>query len=216
MSRATRPLPPLPQPNAFTQSPSLDVAESSSSGFSTPSLPDDCQTSATVSVKFAPLPKIGPRERKASNHPLGIAARSRILQQRRDAAQMQYYRQPGIYSDLEDRSEGFIPREVEEEDPLEVLGRLIADKSKSLWRRATSKASTKQSNKVKDGTRGVVNETIAQEEKKHTAIKSRPARREGVPPISSSSTPVNETSEISKNKSGGTTKGGGAIGSGSV
>lgn len=208
MSPTTRPLPPLPH----TQSP---AAESSSSRFSTPSCTDDCQTSATVSVKFAPLPKIGPRDRKTSTHPLGIAARSRILQQRRDAAQIiQGHRRPGIWSDLEEPSERFIPREVQEEDPLEVLGRLIADKSKSLWRRATSKASTKQSDKVKEGTRGDVNETTAQEEK-HMAIQSWQARREGVP-MSSPLTPVNETSEISKNKSGGATKGGGAIGSGGV
>jgi hypothetical protein len=198
MSRDT---PPLPGPKSSV-SLSLDAAESSSSCFSTSS-PDDYPSSPTVNVKFAPLPKISSRERKLSTHPLGLAARSRILQQqRRDAAQAQEIPQPGTWSDVDGRSETLLPLELQEEDPLEVLGRIIVEKGKSLWRRATSK---KPSDKVKDG-RGVVSETAAQEER-HTAVQSPPPPScEGVPPGQSPSGPPNQTSGVSKQKSGGMAK----------
>jgi hypothetical protein len=117
---------------------------------------DDCQPSlaehtlryavslpiipSTMSVKFAPLPEIGPRKRK-SNYPLGVAARSQLLQQRRENTRAQgTYRQPPLWSEDDDeRPTMHVPEEAEEEDPLEVLGRLIADKSKSLWRRVAFK-----------------------------------------------------------------------------
>ncbi|KAN0133666.1 hypothetical protein V8E53_008390, partial [Lactarius tabidus] len=91
---------------------------------------------STTSVKFAPLPEIGPRKRR-SNHPVGIAARSQMLQQRKENVGTQgIYQKPPLWSDLE------APEEVEEKDPLEVLGRLIADKSKSFWRRVASKGNS--------------------------------------------------------------------------
>jgi hypothetical protein len=205
MSRHTRPTPSVPNPSTSQRSLSLDATESTSSGFSTPSSPDDPHSSSTVNVKFAPLPETRPRDRNSPSYPLGIAARSRILQQRRDVVRIPGYREPGTWSDAERRSEGCMPIEVQEEDPLEVLGKLIADKSRSLWRRATSKASSKQSDKVKDGTRSVVSETTAQKDK-HTAVHSQPPSREVVPPEPSSSGPLKQTSEISKKKkSGGTT-----------
>jgi hypothetical protein len=200
MSRDTRPIPPLPEPKSSISQRSLspDAAESSSSCFSTSS-PDDCQSSSspTVNVKFAPLPKISPRERKLSSHPIGIAARSRILQQRRDAAQTQGAPQPGIWSDVDERSERFIPLELQEEDPLDVLGRIVVEKSKLLWRRATSK---KRSDKVNDETRGiVVSETTTQEER-NAAVQSPAPSRNGVPLGQSSSGPLNQTSEVSEQK----------------
>ncbi|KAI0306684.1 hypothetical protein B0F90DRAFT_796236 [Multifurca ochricompacta] len=159
ISRTIRPLPPIPQPSSSVaqRSLSLDVPEPPSSGSSTPSLSDDSQPPleehtlrsslslpiippSIVNVKFAPLPEIGPRKRK-SNHPLGIGARSRMLQQRKEVTRVQgVYRQPRMWSDLDERSMMHTPDEAQEDDPLEVLGRLIADKSKSLWRRVASKA----------------------------------------------------------------------------
>jgi hypothetical protein len=67
----------------------------------------------------------------------------------------------------------FIPDELQEEDPLEVLGRFIAAKSKSLWRRASK---GKQTGKVE--TRGVVSETTMDEERNP----SRPPNCEQVLP----------------------------------
>lgn len=149
MTRAIRPLPPIPQ-TPLTHRSSLDTTDPSSSGSSTPALSDECQPSleehalrhtvslptipSTTSVKFAPLPEIGPRKRR-SNHPVGIAARSQMLQQR-NAGTQGIYRKPPLWSDLE------APEEVEEKDPLEVIGRLIADKSKSFWRRVASKGNS--------------------------------------------------------------------------
>jgi hypothetical protein len=121
---------------------------------------------------------------------------------RRDAAQTQGTPQPGICSDVDGRSERFIPLELQE-DPLDVLGRIIVEKSKSLCRRATSK---KRSDKVKDETRSiVVSETTAQEER-HAAVQSPPPSREGVPLGQSSSSPLNQTSEVSQQRSGGMVK----------
>lgn len=149
MTHAIRPLPPIPQ-TPLTHRSSLDTTDPPSSGSSTPALSDECQPSleehalrhtvslpivpSTTSVKFAPLPEIGPRKRR-SNHPVGIAARSQMLQQRNVGTQG-IYRKPPLWSDLE------APEEVEEKDPLDVLGRLIADKSKSFWRRVASKGNS--------------------------------------------------------------------------
>ena len=153
MSHAIRPLPPIPPPLPRS---SLDAADPSSSGSTTPALSDDSQPPlaehtirysvslptipSTATVKFAPLPEIGPRRRR-SNYPLGVAARSQMLQQRRENTRM--YRQPLLWSeDLDERPTMHVPEEVEEEDPLEALGRLIANKSKSLWRRVAFKVNT--------------------------------------------------------------------------
>src|SRR5258707_15765997 len=110
MSHAIRPLPPIPT----VQRSSLDAADPSSSGSSTPASSDDfqpplpehtlrCAVSLpiippTMTVKFAPLPEISPRKRK-SNFPLGVAARSQMLQQRREHARIQNtYRHTHIWS----------------------------------------------------------------------------------------------------------------------
>lgn len=186
MTRAIRPLPPIPQPPTV-QRPSLDTADpSSSSSSSTHALSDECQPRleehalrhtvslpiipSTTSVKFAPLPEIGPRKRR-SNYPLGVAARSQLLQQRRENQGI--YRQPPVWSDHDAPEE-----EEEEEDPLEVLGRLIADKSKSLWRRVASKGNS--SGKHDAASRDVNEETTTQEEE-HLVSPSASLRREELP-----------------------------------
>jgi len=73
----------------------------------------------------------------------------------------------------------------EQEDPLEAFLRLIADKSKSLWKRVTSKA------KQSDNTGAT---TMVEEER--DAVQSRPLNREGVP---STSDHPNHARGISKN-----------------
>ncbi len=151
MSHATRPLP------SIHQQPPDPMA----SGSSTPAVSDECQPSleehsleytvaslpmihSTTTVKFAPLPEIEPRKRK-SNYPLGIAARSQMLQQRRGNARLQgIYRHPPLWSDLDESAVLHVPEEAQEGDALQVLGRLIADKSKSLWRRVSSKNSSNE------------------------------------------------------------------------
>jgi hypothetical protein len=188
MSNVARPLPSIPKSDD-----SLDVGQVSSPSASTPSTPslfDDClhpsegrslQSSAslpivspTANVQFAPLPEINPRDRR-STRPLGMAARSQMLQQRRQIQMQNGQRHPREWSDLDDRPMVYIPDE-EEEDPLESFARFIADKSKSLWRRVTSKA--KQSDE--DETTDIASEV----EGERGAVQSRPPKREGVPSTS--------------------------------
>jgi hypothetical protein len=95
-----------------------------------------------------------------------------MLQQRR--IQMQNSQQhPRVWSDPDDRPMVYIADE-EEEDPLETFVRFIADKSKSLWKRVTSKA--KQSDE--DETTGIASEA-AVAEREPGAVQSRPPKHEG-------------------------------------
>lgn len=103
-------------------------------------------------------------------------------------------RHPRAWSDLDGRRVVFTPVEVREDDPLEVLGRFIADKSKSLWRQVIPRA--KQSDEVETGG-GVSEITIDEEERQAVSVQSRPPNRE-VP----SSDPPNQTGEFSINNSG--------------
>jgi hypothetical protein len=200
-AKPLHPTPPTPQPHAGQRFLSLDVggvqlaSSACSSTHSILSLSDGCQPPseerslqssislpnmpATVNVKFAPLPKIGPRDVK-SIRPLGVAARSQMLQHKREMQMQGVQRHPRIWSGLDDRQLDFIPDELQEEDPLEVLGRFIAAKSKSLWRRVSSKG--KQSGKVE--TRGVVSETTMDGERK-PFVPSRPPNCEQLLPSSS-------------------------------
>jgi len=86
-------------------------------------------------------------------------------------------RHPRVYSDPDGRPMVCISDE-EEEDPLETFVRFIADKSKSLWKRVTSKA--KQSDE--DEATGVASGAIAVEGDQ--AVQSRPPKREAVPSTS--------------------------------
>ena len=214
----TKPLPPTPQPHAGQRSSSLDVGEVSlassagSSTLSTPSLSEGCQPPSeepslqssislpnmptTANVKFAPLPKIGPRDIR-STRPLGVAARSRMLQQKREIRMQSVQRHP---PGLDDREMDFIPDEVQEEDPLEVLGRLIAAKSKSFWRRVSSKGKLSG----KDETGDVVSETTTDGGERTPFVSSRPPNCEQVLP--SPSDPPDDTKDISKNNIGCTVK----------
>jgi hypothetical protein len=76
------------------------------------------------------------------------------------------------HSDPDDRPMLYISDE-EEEDPLESFVRFIADKSKSLWKRVTSKA--KQSDE--DETTGIASEAAVVESE---VVQSRSQKREGV------------------------------------
>jgi hypothetical protein len=177
---------------------------STSSTPSIPSLSDGCQprseehsiqssispsnSPATVNVKFAPLPNVGPRDVR-STRPLGVAARSRMLQQKRGPRMQGVQRQPRTWSDCDDGHDDLIPDEAREEDPLEVFGRFIASKSKSLWRRVSSKG--KQSRK--DETGRVVGESTTDGEEQTAFVQSRPPNHERLP--SSSDDPPNPNEE---------------------
>ena len=106
----------------------------------------------------------------------------------------QHPHDPHAWSGVDDRQMDFIPDEVQEEDPLEVLGRFIAAKSKSLWRRVSSKG--KQSGK--DETEGVVSETTTDGGEQKPS--SRPPIREQLLP--SSSDPPDDVGNIPKSKIG--------------
>ncbi|KAH9079294.1 hypothetical protein EDB83DRAFT_2310981 [Lactarius deliciosus] len=59
-----------------------------------------------------------------------------------------------------------VPEEVHEEDPLDILGRLIADKSKSLWKRVASKGNPSD----KHAASGDVNEEATTHEEDHAVL----------------------------------------------
>ncbi|KAF8503680.1 hypothetical protein F5888DRAFT_1020733 [Russula emetica] len=196
MSNAVRPLPSIPK----SDNP-LDVGPVSSPAASTPSIPsssEDClhpseqrslQSSAslpivppTANVQFAPLPEINPRDRR-STRPLGMAARSQMLQQRRQIQMQNGQRHPRVWSDPDDRPMDYISDE-EEEDPLETFVRFIADKSKSLWKRVTSKAKPSDEDETTGivseanvvGERGAVESQIPAAEARRGAINVGPSR----------------------------------------
>ena len=117
-----------------------------------------------------------------------------MLQQRRENQGI--YKPPPIWSDLD------VPEEVEEEDALEVLGRRIADKGKSLWRRVASKGNS--SGKHATVTSGDVNEetvTTTHEEEHHDAAFPSGSLESSLP-----SDPPNRTLELSNNNGGDTVK----------
>lgn len=99
--------------------------------------------------------------------------------------------------DLDDRQMDFIPDEVQEEDPLEVLGRFIAAKSKSLWRRVSSKE--KQSGK--EETEDVVSETTTDGGDREPLDSSRPPNREQLLPSSSDPPEDTRTVKVSSSDS---------------
>jgi len=104
-------------------------------------------------------------------------------------------RQPGAWPDLDDRHMDFVPDEVQEEDPLEVFGRYISAKSKSLWRRVSSKGKQPE----RDETGDVVSEAPTDGEERKLLVQSRAPNREQLP---SSSEPPDEVRESSKIKMG--------------
>lgn len=201
MSNAARPLPSIPKSDD-----SLDVGQVSSSTPSIPSLFEDClhhsegrslRSSAslpivppTVNVQFAPLPEINPKDRK-STRPLGMAARSQMLQQRRQIQMQTGQQHPRVWSDPDDRPVVYISDE-EEEDPLETFVHFIADKSKSLWKRVTSKA--RQSDE--DETTDIAGEATVVEGER--AVQSWPPNSEGAPVPSTSEGDSDQARRISK------------------
>lgn len=84
-------------------------------------------------------------------------------------------RHPRVWSDPDDRPMAYFSDE-EEEDPLDTFVRFIADKSKSFWKRVTSKA--KQSDEYE--TTGIAGEA-AVVEGRLGAVQSRPPKHEGAP-----------------------------------
>jgi hypothetical protein len=101
-----------------------------------------------------------------------MAARSQMLQQRKQIQMQNGQRHSRVWSDPDDRPMVCISDE-EEEDPLETFVRFIADKSKSLWKRVTSKA--KQSDE--DETTGIASEATVVEGERG-AVQSRPPNSE--------------------------------------
>lgn len=118
-----------------------------------------------------------------------------MLQQKREMRMQGVQRQPGAWPDLDDRHMDFVPDEVQEEDPLEVFGRYISAKSKSLWRRVSSKGKQPE----RDETGDVVSEAPTDGEERKLLVQSRAPNREQLP---SSSEPPDEVRESSKIKMG--------------
>ncbi|KAI0312388.1 hypothetical protein OF83DRAFT_661493 [Amylostereum chailletii] len=88
-------------------------------------------------IKFAPLPTIEPRKRK-SNVQLGVAARSRMIQQRRAAREENQNTPTWTQSDMEEPAVHEEPGPMDE-DPFEVFGKYVIGKGRHLWRRVSHK-----------------------------------------------------------------------------
>ncbi|TFK54687.1 hypothetical protein OE88DRAFT_1731999 [Heliocybe sulcata] len=107
---------------------------------SLPSLPTHSNGST---VKFAPLPVA---EKPRSRHPsfqYGVGSRSQILRNRRLMQEMQAAAERGETIYVTDGGEtvtvSTISSPTKEEDPVIVLGRRMADVSRSLWRKVARK-----------------------------------------------------------------------------
>ncbi|KAI0053950.1 hypothetical protein FA95DRAFT_18288 [Auriscalpium vulgare] len=148
MVLSVRPLPPLPPSTHGEHTRQSEPSSSRSSSISSDEPSISNQTSdvhilrssnslpnySALAVKFAPLPVIEPRKRK-SNVQLGIAARSRMIQQRRaTAGPYTHDPPPPLWNEPPHRQEM-----DEEDDPFEVLGKFVVGKGKSLWRRVSQK-----------------------------------------------------------------------------
>ncbi|THH20889.1 hypothetical protein EW146_g570 [Bondarzewia mesenterica] len=129
---------PSPSPTSSDGHPANDSSSEVHAFKSTASLPN-CSASSSPSITFAPLPKLAPRKRK-STIPLGVAARSRMIQQRRMMTGGQGRPTP-IWTDLDEEAVNGPVNEVDVEDPLEVFGKYMVEKSKHLWRRVSHKGS---------------------------------------------------------------------------
>ena len=191
----------LPQSAIPQAHESLDVGQASSSSSSTPSTPSLFErpleesplpvVPPAVNVQFAPLPEIGPRDRR-SNYPLGVAARSRMIQQKRNSRVQSHE-----WSDTNGRPVVCIP--VEEDDVLDPFVRFIADKSKSLWKRVVSKAKPSEKEEEPVGAASENETTAMVEERK--AVQTRPPNREDCEEPSTLDGP-NQANGISKKISG--------------
>lgn len=98
---------------------------------------------------------------------------------------------PRVWSDPGDRPMVYISDE-EGEDPLETFVHFIADKSKSLWKRVTSKA--RQSDE--DETTGIAGKATVIEGER--AVQSWPLNSEGAPAPSTSEGDSDQARRISK------------------
>ncbi|KAA1469233.1 hypothetical protein DENSPDRAFT_834807 [Dentipellis sp. KUC8613] len=94
--------------------------------------------SPSPSIVFAPLPVTEPRRRK-SNVQLGVAARSRMLAQRRAMREEALRQQQPMWTELDEKAVNGQDREEDMEDPLALFGRYLAGKSKGLWRKVSQK-----------------------------------------------------------------------------
>jgi len=116
---------------------------------------------ASPSISFAPLPTMEARKRKSSAQ-MGVAARSRMLQQRR-AARMQALDAvdddappANIWKDTSGGAE-----EDEDGDPFLAFGQFMKGAGKGLWRKVLVKDVNKLKEKKKDKRQGnVQGETV--------------------------------------------------------
>ncbi|RDB22292.1 hypothetical protein Hypma_010622 [Hypsizygus marmoreus] len=157
-----------PSPTGILDS-ALPRSPADSESASTSSLP-----TPSLSVKFAPLPKLAPRKRRSAA-PLGMAARSQLAGRRRrnttDDDMMVYQGGNPMWTDEEldkqrilqvaetrrrrPREEGDV-EEVDEvgdvEDPFLALGKIVKVASRTIWRKVSHKElSSKQKAKEARG-----------------------------------------------------------------
>ncbi|TFK36347.1 hypothetical protein BDQ12DRAFT_686771 [Crucibulum laeve] len=107
-------------------------------------------SSHTLSVKFAPLPKLAPRKRRSTT-PLGIAARGQMVRRRRGMyeAEPVPVQQNPMWTEEELEQQRLKQDKMNEkkegdvEDPFVALGRMMKGAGKTLWRRMSQKELSK-------------------------------------------------------------------------
>jgi len=111
---------------------------------------------SSPSITFAPLPAIDGRKRKKSI-PLGVAARSRLLQQRRAKIED---------GDLPPRHLWRDSDADDEVDPVAAFGHFVKGASKGLWRRV----SLKEPKALKDNTASAMPTGIQEQSKERRCV----------------------------------------------
>jgi len=106
----------------------------------TPSTRTSTSSLRSQNVQFAPLPEIAPRKRKSSA-PLGMAARRQLAERRRQRLIEMNGNPMWTDEEMEQqarRSSG--QREyTEDDDPFLVLGKLVKDAGRQLWKKMSNK-----------------------------------------------------------------------------
>ncbi|KAI0071855.1 hypothetical protein K474DRAFT_489665 [Panus rudis PR-1116 ss-1] len=203
----------VPPPSKDSQQQNMSSQSSSSSltdtSVETPSPPSILRSSPSFTLSpsssqtrlsFAPLPEIAPRKRNSSMQ-LGVAARSRMIQQRRMMMQPQAPMtaeefedeygyspplgyDPQIWNDERLRDPGLAEEAVD--DAIAAFGRMMKDAGKTLWRKVSMK-------KLKEKDEADEEDPDAAEEDRRTEL-AKKARKKRAPrpayaPVTNTQTP---------------------------
>ena len=196
-------------PTTIVRSASESCAFTVSSTLSVSTLGNRSMT--TPGVKFAPLPEIAPRKRKSHHQPLGVAARSQLMRQRRpgrgqgsgssvpvwrnDDREEQRSRQAQFQArthaqevrhhcsnvDNHERKKKPSTDGNDDDDPILAIGKLVKGAGITLWRRM-SDVSTKTKEEEKAKTKDG-HRTVAKSNVPLSSILIKTSRTSSLPPF---------------------------------